>query len=443
MREQPAGFRAFVLVWAGQVVSLLGSAMTWFAFTIWAYQITGEATALALLSFFAFGPALLLSPVAGVVVDRWPRKRVMILSDVTAALGTAVVLVLHMAGSLQIWHLYVVGMLAGAFQVFQYPAYAASITLMVPKEQYARASGMLEMAHSAPIILAPLLAGSVLGIVGVDGIMIFDLFTFAFAITILLVVQVPEPCPSERGGDVETSLWGQSLYGFRYIMARPGLLRLQLLYATGNLLDYTAFVLFAPMLLARTAGQELVLGTVQSVGAAAGLAGAVVLSAWGGPKRRIHGVLIGWMLSSAGLVVMGIGQIVPVWLVAGAMYAFFEPIVNGSDQAIWQAKVEPGAQGRVFASQSMITQIAMPAAMLVAGPLADYVFEPALMPGGALAAPLGWLVGVGPGAGMGLMIAMAGVMGIFVPLFGYLLHSVRNIESVMPDYGTVPTQGAP
>lgn len=434
MQNSRSGLRAFTIVWLGQVLTLLGSAMTWFALSIWAFELTGQATTLALLSFFVFGPTILLSPVAGALVDRWNRRLVLILSDLSAGMATLVVLLLYSAGSLQLWHLYVAGFLAGAFQAFEYPAYAASITVMVPKRHYARASGMLELAWSASAVLAPLLAGILLGKIGITGIMAIDVVTFVFAIGSLLLVSIPQPAKSKAGLEGEGSIWKESFYGFRYIRVRPSLLGLLLLYALVNLIDYAGFTLFAPMLLARTGGDELVLGSVQSAGAIGAVVGGVLLSVWGGPKRRIHGVLIGWALSGIGLVFMGLGQGMPVWLLAGFVYAFFEPIVNGSDQAIWQSKVAPDVQGRVFATQMLISQITMPVAMLLAGPLADLVFEPAMMPGGRLADALGWLIGVGPGAGMALMIGIAGVVTIILPLLGYRIRAVRDVEQAMPDY---------
>ncbi|MGD2207122.1 MAG: MFS transporter, partial [Anaerolineae bacterium] len=128
MQLRRSSFRTFVVVWLGQVVSLLGSTMTWFALSIWAYDITGQATALALMSLVSFGPTVLLSPIAGALVDRWNRKWVMILSDLSAGLATLVVLLVHVTGNLQIGHIYLVGLLAAAFQAFQYPAYSAAIT---------------------------------------------------------------------------------------------------------------------------------------------------------------------------------------------------------------------------------------------------------------------------------------------------------------------------
>ena len=437
MHSSRSSFRGFVLVWLGQVVSLLGSAMTWFALTLWAYELTGKATALALLSLFAFGPAILLSPVAGALVDRWNRKAVLILSDLAAGLATLLVLLLLLSGSLQLWHLYVIGLLAGSFQAFEYPAYAAAITMMVPKEQYARASGMLETAWAASSVLAPMLAGILLGRIGLTGIMLIDVVTFVFAIGALLLVSIPQPTKSDVGLSGQGSLWKESLFGFRYIWERPSLLALQALFAVGNLVDYGGFVLFAPMILARSNGNELFLGSVQSAGALGGVIGGALLSVWGGTKRRIHGVLIGWALSSLGLLLMGLGRGLVLWMVAAFIYALFEPIVNGSDRAIWQSKVAPDVQGRVFASQLLLSQITIPIAMVLAGPLADGVFEPAMMPGGALAGTFGRLFGVGPGAGMALMISIAGVVGITLPLLGYAIRDVREVESIMPDYDGV------
>jgi MFS family permease len=438
-----SGFIGFAAVWCGQVISLLGSAMTWFALTIWAYELTGRATALALIGFFAFGPTVLLSPVAGVLVDRWNRKLVMLLSDLTAGLATVSILILHITGNLQIWHLCVVGVLAGSFQAFQYPAYAAAVTVMVPKEHYARASGMLELSWSASSVFAPLLAGVLLGAIGIAGIMTIDLITFVFAIGTLLWVRVPQPPVTEEGLRSRGSIWKESVYGFRYIWKRPSLLSLQVLFAAGNLIDYGGFILFAPMILARTGNNEIVLGGVQSVGAVGGLIGAAILSVWGGPRRRIHGVLVGWMLASLGMALMGLGQGLVIWMIANFAYTFFEPIVNGSDQAIWQAKVAPDVQGRVFSTQMLISNITMPLAMLLAGPLADQIFEPAMMPGGGLAASFGWLVGVGPGAGMALMIFIAGLLGGILPLLGYALRLVRNVESILPDCDAVPSGISP
>ncbi|CAN5459221.1 MFS transporter [soil metagenome] len=433
--KRPAGMTSFTFVWFGQVVSLLGTSMTGFALSIWAWQETGLATALALVGFFRFGPAVLLIPLAGALVDRWNRKLLMMLSDIGAGLSTAALLVLYLSGNLEIWHLYLTGAVAGAFSAFHFPAYSAAVTMMVSKRHYARASGMLSLAESASAIAAPLLAGVLLGPVGLVGILVLDLIALATALVILLVVHIPQPRRSEAGGEGRGSLLKESLYGFRYILARPSLLGLQLVFFCINLTSTFGNTVLAAMILSRTGNDELALGSVLSAGGVGGVAGGLLLSLWGGPRRRVHGVLLGMVFGSLlGQVLMGLGGSLPMWMLASFLFVFFIPILNGSNQAIWQAKVAPDVQGRVFATRRLIAQITIPLAMLMAGPLADRVFEPAMMPGGALAAAFSPLVGTGPGAGMALMFVVAGLFGAAVGLGAYLFSAVRNAEDILPDH---------
>lgn len=433
---RPQGMMAFLVVWAGQVVSLLGTGMTAFALAIWAFETTGQATTLALVGFFTFGPTVLLSPIAGALVDRWNRKLVMMLSDLASGLATIALLLLYATDSLQVWHLYVAGAFSGAFQAFQFPAYSAAVTLMLPKSQYARASGLLSLAESASAIAAPLLAGILLGVIGIAGVMAIDVITFFAAIGALVWVKIPQPARVETERQGKGSLWRESLYGFQYIFARPSLLGLQLVLFAINLIATFAMILMAPMILARTGNDELALGMVQSAAGFGGVAGGLLLGIWGGPKRRVHGLLWGITLASlGGELLLGVGRELLLWTVAAFLGAFFIPILNGSNQAIWQAKVEPGVQGRVFASRRLIAQVTAPLAMVMAGPLADGFFEPAFRSQGALAESFGWLVGTGPGAGMGLMFVMSGVLGVAVGLGGYAFAAVRLAEELLPDHG--------
>ncbi|MFQ6101621.1 MAG: MFS transporter [Anaerolineae bacterium] len=434
-RTRPTGMPGFTIVWIGQVVSLLGSGMTWFALTVWAWEITGQATALALVGFFSFGPTVLLSPIAGALVDRWNRKPVMMLSDLAAGLMTVIVLLLYVTDHLQIWHLYVTGAFAGAFQTFQFPAYSAAVTTMLPKEQYARASGMLSLAEGAAGIFAPLAGGILLGPIGVAGIMAIDVVTFVVAIGALLVVRIPQPKTTEAGRAGRGSLWKESLYGFRYILKRSSLLGLQLVFLAVNLTASFGFTVLAPMLLARTGNDEIVLGSVRSAMGLGGVIGSLLLSVWGGPKRRVHGILIGMTLSCLlGMLVLGLGNGLAMWAVGAFFSSFFIPIINGSNQAIWQAKVAPDVQGRVFATRRLIAQISAPLATLLAGPLADHVFEPAMVPGSGLSGIFDGLVGTGPGAGMALMFVIAGFLGTLVGLGGYAFPAVRDVEEILPDH---------
>jgi MFS family permease len=437
---------AFTVVWLGQIVSLLGTGMTRFALTIWAWQVTGEATALALVAFFSFGPTVLLSPIAGALVDRWNRKLVMMLSDLAAGLSSIVILILFATDHLQIWHLYIAGAFAGAFEAFQFPAYSATVSTMLPKNQYTRANGMLGLTEPTSQIVAPLLAGILLTVLGLSGILIIDIITFSVAIGALLAVHIPQPTTSEAGRQGRGNLWQESVYGFRYIFERPSLLGLQLVFLAGNFVASGVYALVPALILARTGNNELILGTVQSMLGIGGVAGGVLLSLWGGPARRIHSLLISWILAGLmGEFLMGLGRDPLVWSISAFCSGFFIPFINGSNQAIWQAKVAPDVQGRVFATRRLIAQISAPLALLLVGPLADHIFEPAMRPGGSLAHLFGGVVGVGPGAGLGLLFTLVGLLITLIAVGGYAFPVIRNVEDVLPDHdlATTPTDPNP
>lgn len=434
--------RAFTIVWFGQLVSLTGTGMTQFAIALWAWEITGQATALALVGFFAFAPTILFSPIAGALVDRWDRKLVMMLSDLAAGASTIILLLLFLSDNLQIWHLYIAGAFTGVFQAFQFPAYSAAISTMIPKEQYGRADAMMGLAEAASGIFAPILAGAAYAVIRLGGIMTIDIITFLVAIGTLLLVHIPQPQISETGKAARGSLLQESIFGFRYILARPSLLGLQLVFFCGNFLSSIAFVLLTPMLLARTGNNELAVGGIQSAFGIGGVVGGLALSAWGGPRRRVHGVLLGWAFLGIGTVLFGLGQALPVWFVVAFFTTLFNPLVNASNQAIWQAKTSPDIQGRVFSTRAMIAQVTGPLGMLIAGPLADNVFGPAMMPEGVLAGRLGWLVGVGPGSGMALIFIICGLLTVLVGLYPYTVRVIRDAETLLPDHDAVPSTNA-
>jgi len=441
--RQLTGMRGLSLVWLGQLVSLLGTGMTRFALTIWVWQITGEATSLALVGFFSYAPVVAMSPLAGALADRWNRKAVMALSDLGAGLATIVVLSLYVTGNLEIWHLYITGAIAGSFEAFQFPALSAAISAMVSPSQYGRANGMMSLADSASSIAAPILAGILLATIGIAGILVIDIVTFVFAVTLLLLVLIPQPHESTTGRAASGSLWTESLYGFRYIWQRKNLFWLQSTFLFVNLTGTLAVTLMSPMILARSGNSELALATVQSSLGVGGVVGGLLLAAWGGPQRRIHGVLLGFIfVGLLGQCLLGVGRVLAVWSVAAFFLAFFLPILNGSNRAIWQAKVESDVQGRVFAASRLLAQITAPVAMLLAGPLADRVFEPAMLPGGALADSFGWLSGTGPGAGMGLLTVFMGLTVVLTGVAGYLFTPIRDVEILLPDQQPLAPPGA-
>ena len=434
--RRPQGMTAFTIVWFGQVVSLVGTAMSGFALTLWAYRTTGLATALSMVAFFNFAPMIIMSPIAGVLVDRWNRKWTMALSDLAAALATLTILLLFLTGHLQLWHLYVIGALSAAFGTFQWPAYSAAISMMIPKKQYQRASGMISMAESGSGIAAPILAGALVGILGFGKlwvIFVIDLATFLVALGALVIVSIPNPpqVKSERS----ESLFRQSMFGFRYIWQHRPLFDLQMMFFASNLIASLCITILPALILARTGNNATTLGYTESAAAIGGVAGGALLAAWGGPKHKVNGVLTGMILSSLlGILVVGLGRSLPVWMAGAFMMVAVNSILNGSNQAIWQSKVPPALQGRVFSVRRLIAQVAVPIAMLASGPLADKVFGPAMMPAGSLAPLFGWLSGTGPGAGISLMFVWGGLAGAVVGLVGYLIPNIRNVEQLIADH---------
>jgi MFS family permease len=379
---------------------------------------------------------MLMTPIAGALVDRWDRKLVMMFSDLAAGLATVAIFLLMRSGLLEIWHLYAAFAFAGTFQAFQFPAYSAAVSTMLPKEQYARASGMLSLANSASNIFGPVAAGVLLNMIETSGLLLFDIFSFVVAIGALLLVRIPRPTSIFE--EEKTNFIDDVLFGFRYIWERPSLLGLQLVFFSINFTGSLCFPLIAPMVLSRTGNDTLILGSVQSAFGAGGIIGGLIISAWGGPKRKIHGVLMGMTFSSLlGMTVVGLGREAPIWMAGTFTIMVFMPLINGSNQAIWQSKVPPEIQGRVFSTRAFIAQVSAPIAMAITGPLADNFLLPGMMPGGSLTPLFGWLIGTDPGAGISLLFTVMGITGVAIGLGGYIFERIRNVESLLPDHDAI------
>ena len=437
-RRRLTGFRAFLVVWSGQVLSMTGSSMSQFALSIWAYQKTGLATSLAMVEFFFQGAMIAATPLAGVYVDRWNRKLTMMLSDLLAVCGTIAILFLYHAGQLAIWHLCVVGVVNGIGQAFQFPAYSAAITQMVPKEHYARAGGLMSLAESGSVILAPIFAGLLIGIIKVGGILTIDIVTFGFAFGALLLIDVPSPAREVKQRE---SMWRQMTFGFRYIASRRPLLYLLAMYAVTNFVISVGMPLMTPMVLARTANDAKALAMVQSAAGIGGVLGGLLMGIWGGPRRRILGILFGNAVNFAVLGwTIALGRS-PVWWAAGFVVGqCLGGMVNGLSQSIWQVKVPPAYQGRVFASRRLLASIISPVALLISGPLADKVFEPAMASGGWIARVFGRFTGTGPGTGMALIMFIGCMLAMLTSLTGLTVPGIRHLETLIPDNDAVPAQ---
>lgn len=431
--------RGFTVIWAGQLLSLTGSAMTTFGLTVWLWQETGQATTVALHAFFSFAPSLLVGAVAGVVVDRWNRKWVMLLSDLATGLGTLGVFLLLSAGRLEVWHLYALGAWSGAVGAFQVPAFAAAIATLVPKEQYARANGMRSLASSSAQVAAPVLAGVLMGFSSVTTILLLDLATLTVAALALLLVRVPHHRPGD-GSDPGEGLWAEALAGFRFLARHRALLGLTLAFTALQFFGMLGVTLLAPMILARSGGNEAAYGLVSAAIGAGGVAGALLVSIRGGPKQQARTIGLGIAAGSAGLAALGLARGLLGWSLSAAAAFFFFPLVGAASGAIKQRKVPPAIQGRVFAADQLLQTVGIALGILVAGPLADRVFEPAFTTTAAWGARFASLIGTGPGAGMSLLLALAGTCGVATGFAALVSPSIRNIEQAVPDHDEASAQ---
>ncbi|MFL6332856.1 MAG: MFS transporter [Pyrinomonadaceae bacterium] len=430
LRIATRGIHVFTLIWLGQLFSTIGTGLTNFAVGIWVYQRTGSATQFALIVLFGGLPSGLILPLAGALTDRWDRRTTMILSHSGAALTTLAAAVLLSAGRLEVWHVYVGVTLRGIFSAFLNPALLASTTLLVPQRHFGRASGMLQSVQASSQVVSPLLAAILLGRIQLRGILVIDFVSYLAAITPLLLVSIPSPeraAGSKTGGG---SLLREIAYGWTYIRERHGLLALLVYFAAVNFVLGSTVVLFTPMILSFTSAE--VLGTILSVSGIGFLCGSLVMSVWGGPKNRVGGVLGFGFAFGLCCVLVGLRPSA-MQVAAGAFGMYFAlPFVNGCSQAIWQSKIPPDVQGRVFAIRRIIVASTLPVAYLIAGPLADRVFEP-LVRSEYLTRIIQADIGQGPGRGIGLMFIFAGVLTMLAQLCGYLYDPLRRVEDDLPD----------
>ncbi len=429
---QSKGGRTFLLIWFGQMISSIGSNLTGFGLGVWIYQQTGSATLFA-MNMFAFTlPQIVLSPFAGALVDRLDRRVAMIVSDSGAALSTLSVAILYFAGVLQPWHILVATFFNSMFNAVQWPAWSAAQTLIVPKEHLGRAGGMVQIGDALGQLFAPAIAGVLFVTIHLNGIILIDFATFLFALTTLSFAAVPKPKKSQATDESEESFWKQTTFGWRYIVARPSLLGLLIYFATINLFMGFVGPLFGPLFLATTT--PAVYGLVGSIIGVGMLAGTLVMSAWGGTKRKIVGLLGSGLVGGLFLAVAGVRFSVPLIAVAGFLSMFTMPIMNASSQAIWQSKVEPDVQGRVFSARRMIAWSTNLPALLLVGPMIDFVLHPLMASDGLLAGtPLGNLLTVGPGRDVGLAFMIMGLLMAISSAVFFLVPVVRDVETLIPD----------
>jgi MFS transporter, DHA3 family, macrolide efflux protein len=334
----------FMLLWSGQIISVVGSGLTTFALGVKIYQETGSATQFTLSLLFGFLPGFLVAPVVGALVDRWDKRKTMILSDTGGALVALILALLALSNSLQTWHIYLATAAGSIIVTFQWAAYNSLIPIMVPKEHFDRANGIVQSTQGISLIISPLLAGTLLSFIGLSGVILLDVATYSIAMLTALLVKVAE-APARNAAS--RSLLQDVREGWLYIRERPTLLDTMLIFTAFNLFAGIAAALIQPLIL--SIGSVSVLGILMAVGGSGMVVGGVAMSIWGGPKNRMQGTLI--FMFAGGIFLLIHGLTASPWLIGGVAFAFLFtlPVINGSIFTIWQLKVAPEMRGRFYA----------------------------------------------------------------------------------------------
>ena len=369
--------RKFFIVWTGQAFSLFGSALVQFALVWWLTKSTGSATVLAMATLVALLPQVLAGPFIGVLVDRWDRKRIMIVADISIALVTAGLVVLFVAGLVRPWHIYLAALARGVGQTFHLPAMQAATSLLVPKEHLARVAGLNQGLQGAISVAAPPLGALALGVLPVPAVLAVDIVTAAIAVSCLAAVAIPRPEPSAAGAAApgRRGVLADMAAGFRYLWAWPGLILLLGMAAILNFFLLPTQSLLPILVVKHFGGGAMQLSWLQAAMGVGLVAGGIALGAWGGFKRRILTSLLGVGLAGAGIGFIGlipggmISAAVALMFVAGAALS----LANGPLFAIMQATVAKDMQGRVFTLLGSVGGAMMPVGLAVAGPVADAI----------------------------------------------------------------------
>lgn len=428
VEEWEALRKNYILLLISQAVSQLGSSMTGFATVIWAYNSTGKVMSSSLLAVCSAVPYLIISLFGGAVADSRNKKKIMLVCDTVAAIGSLVILVCSCRNVLTVWILCVINVVSGFMNAFQRPASQVAVTLLVDRSDYAKAGGMQSALGAVVGMLNPILAAALLSVGGLQLVLGIDLITFLFAFfTLLLFIRIPDSTGERKAAGIKEL--GESMReGILFLKQQKSILFLLIMY---SVLEFTGAIsfdsMYSPLLLARTGNNETVVGIVSSVAAAGALCASLILAVAGQPGKKLPPMFAGSLMCLCGIMFFGMGKSLLWWCVVVFLGCFGSPVYQTYQTVILRERVPVSMQGRIFSLQGMITSSLAPLGCLLGAVLADYVFEPFMQQAGALQGILSRIVGSGKGAGMGLMFVTAGAVGVIITL---CLSNNRNIKAL-------------
>ncbi|NER45914.1 MAG: MFS transporter [Symploca sp. SIO1A3] len=424
--------RHFTLFWIGQSLSEIGNRLTGFGLGIWVYQNTHAVAQLSLVLFFTTLPGVLMTPFVGALVDRWNRQRIILISDIVAALITLALALLLLNHNLQIWHTYVSAFFTSVCGSFQMLTKGAVLPMLVPKPEIGRANGLIQLSSAVGQVAAPGLAGLFITYIHLEGLLWIDFSTYFVAFFTLLLIHIPQPDPTSRLGKANPSLIDDVAYGWQTISSKIVLIVVLVFMALHFFMSGMTNVLINPLILSFSS--EASFGAVMSVAGAGMVFGSITMSIWGGEKNRFVALLGFAALNGIGLIITGLKPSIPL-ISFGVFLSFWSlPLILGTNQTIWQTNIDKNAQGRVLSMVGMMTGLGVAFGNLSASPLADRVLEPMLSKGGLLADTVGLLLGTGDGRGIGFLIVIEGLVLLLVSasLYNYH-HHFKNLDAGLVD----------
>ena len=403
----------FMIFFISQTVSELGTSMTGFATVIWMYSNSGQVMSSSLLAICSTVPYLIVSLLGGVVVDKMNKKKIMLICDSIAAAGSVILLGCYILGYLQLWVLCLVNIINGFMSAFQNPASQVTVTLLVEQKDYARIGGIQSTMGALVGIFQPILATTILNVLGLQWILIVDLCTFVFAFLVLLfVVQIPDEIASDSQSSF-SEIWNGLKEGIDFISGNRPILMLLIMYCILEFIGAISFDgMFTPLLLARTNNNETIVGIVSSFMAIGCRVASVILSMMEQPKKKLPIMYFGSYMCLIGITLFGMGRSLVWWCIVVFIGCFGSPIYHTYQTIIIREKVDASMQGRVFSLQGMITQALTPLGFLGGGMLADYIFEPLMKKMFLGKNIITFFVGRQNGSGIGLIFVIAGLVGI-------------------------------
>lgn len=430
-----AGFKKFLVIWMGELISNIGTGMTAFGLGVYVWQLTKSALDVAMVEMAALLPMILFSPAAGVLADRFDRRLLMIIGDCVSGLGLILLLVLMNTGNIQVWQICLCVGFSSAFASLLDPAYKATLTDLLSEDEYAKASGMVGIASSSKFLISPIIGGLILAFYSMELIIIIDILTLAVTVsTILFVRKSLSVKPLEKK---DLDFFKDLKEGWQIIVESKGVMLLIVLVSV--LMFYMGIiqVLSKPMIL--SFASEKTTGILQTV-VACGMMVSSILIGTGIIKRNFVKVMVVSFIVS-GITMAGFGATtsIPVIIISGFLFFASLPFATTCIDVLIRKSIDNEKQGRAWGLISLISQIGFVVAYVIAGVLADYVFNPALVEGGVLANSVGKIIGTGETRGIGFLIILSGVGLIITALFVSKSKGIREMEK-QKDTELIPTE---